>query len=339
MLVVIAILGLLMALLLPAVQGARETARRTQCSNNLKQIGVAIQSFEAGAGALPPGFAVTTSVNSDPAWGWATYILPHIEQESLFRQLNPSGRGLGAVYRSGAAPADVALLQTPIPTYRCPSDQAPALNGSCRFGQGFFPIATANYVGNAGSHARTSRDPPCVSNASTTSSASDGSVTSMGCSALTLDVYCAPFVETRLSPPKMADPGGAFFGVFARAAEGGVPLGISLASVRDGASNTLAVGERRHFNYAATWAGAGYGHSFGNEGTARTLGRPSFGFNTDYNAIGSPENHSKGFSAPHPQGGHFVYLDGSVRFCTESLSTSMFNAMGNRRDGQVFNDF
>lgn len=331
MLVVISIIGLLAALLIPSMGTAREAARRAHCSNNLRQIAIAIQGFEAAEQALPPGYAVTSSP-SHPAWGWAVYILPYMDEQDLFSKLAPSRRNLVDLFKSGAAATDVALLQTPIPTFRCPSDSAPPLNDLCRFGAGHFLVATSNYVANAGTHAASGTT--CESNCSTTSNGSQ-----MSCSPMTRDVYCAPHAATCLSPARMADPGGAFFGVFASGSSGGVALGIPLGSVQDGTSNTLAVGERRAFNYAAAWAGAGYGHSYGNEGTARTLGRPSFGYNVDWNVRGSPENHAKGFSATHPTGGHFVYLDGSVRFCTESISSTLLNHMGNRRDGRIFNDF
>src|SRR5262245_2029090 len=80
LLVVIAIIGILIALLLPAVQAARESARRTQCSNNLKQIGLAIQSYHDNTKYLPP------SRIADHWATWAVLILPYMEQESLYEQ-------------------------------------------------------------------------------------------------------------------------------------------------------------------------------------------------------------------------------------------------------------
>src|SRR6187549_3435843 len=82
LLVVIAIIGVLVSLLLPAVQSARESARRTQCNNNLKQIGLAIHSFEGVYGTFP---AATTRVEID-TWmhgpTWWVYTMPYMEQQN-----------------------------------------------------------------------------------------------------------------------------------------------------------------------------------------------------------------------------------------------------------------
>lgn len=106
LLVSIAIIGVLMSLMLPAVQQAREQARITQCTNNLKQMGLAIQSFHAQYNALPP------SRNYDHFTSWAFLILPHLEQVNLFDNWDPA---LKYYYQS-----DTARL-THIPPYMCPT--------------------------------------------------------------------------------------------------------------------------------------------------------------------------------------------------------------------------
>jgi prepilin-type N-terminal cleavage/methylation domain-containing protein/prepilin-type processing-associated H-X9-DG protein len=91
LLVVIAIIGTLVSLLLPAVQSAREQARRAACQNNLKQIGLALAQYSGRHGALPPGY---TSIwdplqqkELGPGWGWASMILPELEQQALSNHL------------------------------------------------------------------------------------------------------------------------------------------------------------------------------------------------------------------------------------------------------------
>src|SRR6476469_4884411 len=83
----IAIIGTLIALLLPAVQAAREQARRVACQNNLKQIGLALAQYSNRHGGFPPGYVSlwdplrTTELG--PGWGWASMILPELEQQTL----------------------------------------------------------------------------------------------------------------------------------------------------------------------------------------------------------------------------------------------------------------
>src|SRR5262245_15254994 len=92
LLVVIAIIAVLIGLLLPAVQKVREAAARTQCRNNLKQIGIAFHNYHSAQGSFPPGFASqAASVDGPslgPGWGWGAYLLPYLEQDNLYRQID-----------------------------------------------------------------------------------------------------------------------------------------------------------------------------------------------------------------------------------------------------------
>lgn len=94
LLVVIAIIAILISLLLPAVQQAREAARRTQCRSNLKQIGIALHNYQERTGVFPPGYLSNvdtssgTATDSGPGWGWAAFLLPDVDQASLFNTLN-----------------------------------------------------------------------------------------------------------------------------------------------------------------------------------------------------------------------------------------------------------
>lgn len=155
LLVVIAIIGILVALLLPAIQAAREAARRSQCSNNLKQIGLGLMNYHDTHNAFPAGWN-KQSPNGQPDWGWAVMILPFTEQATLYEELNPTERRLSQLYVAGAPAATQQLLQTPIKTYRCPSDTLKALNTLITFGStNHFRLATSNYVASVGTGSQT----------------------------------------------------------------------------------------------------------------------------------------------------------------------------------------
>lgn len=115
LLVVIAIIAILVALLLPAVQQAREAARRTQCKNHLKQLGLALHNYADAHTVLPPGASVNTDLSTGAAngsWGVHGRILPYLEQGSLFDAVDLT---TGWDFQS---PIDGLK----IPVYACPSD-------------------------------------------------------------------------------------------------------------------------------------------------------------------------------------------------------------------------
>src|SRR4051812_12280050 len=93
LLVVLSIVGLLVALLLPAVQGAREGAGRTRCANNLRQMGLALAGYHDSLGSLPMGYVAWANPDpyaTAPGWGWATMLLPHLEQGAVYASANVS---------------------------------------------------------------------------------------------------------------------------------------------------------------------------------------------------------------------------------------------------------
>ena len=118
LLVVIAIIAMLVTLLLPAVQAAREAARRTQCINNLKQIQLAILNYESANGHMPPAY--TVDENGNPMHSWRVLILPYMEEVGVYDRYDLS--------EPWDSPANLALTQSYIPPqYQCPSN-APGMS-------------------------------------------------------------------------------------------------------------------------------------------------------------------------------------------------------------------
>ena len=157
LMVVIAIIGILVALLLPAIQSAREAARRAQCFSNLKQLATGLQNYHDAFGKLPPGWVDSGNFG----WGWNVFIFPFTEQSALYNALDVDRKQLIQVNNNAATQA---LLQTIIPSLRCPSDSANGV-GEQTIGLGVnqHPVATANYVGSRGffnmANGDTSNDP------------------------------------------------------------------------------------------------------------------------------------------------------------------------------------
>ena len=120
LLVVIAIIAILIGLLLPAVQKVREAAARMQCSNNLKQLAIAVHSYHDGNGKFPSNGPQATYNMSGQNWSWLAEILPYVEQGNLYKQLGIPTSNLGSQ----------AGLAQPIKTFLCPSDVA--YNGTPR---------------------------------------------------------------------------------------------------------------------------------------------------------------------------------------------------------------
>lgn len=149
LLVVLAVIGILIALLLPAVQAAREAARRSQCSNNLKQIGIACQSYHDTFRVFPCGYFASVPYNNAvndtaPGWGWASLILTQVEQAPLAAAIN--------FHLPIENPANALAVQTRVPLYLCPSDLLPssAFIVPNTSGQPLIKAAPASYAACAG---------------------------------------------------------------------------------------------------------------------------------------------------------------------------------------------
>lgn len=121
LLVVIAIIGILVALLLPAIQAAREAARRNSCQNNLKQLSLGCLNHESTLGRLPAGF--TSSGFNDVLHTWASYILPYMEEASIFDQIDFTRESWRPYADAGGTcPNSAPWTYTQLDIHLCPSD-------------------------------------------------------------------------------------------------------------------------------------------------------------------------------------------------------------------------
>lgn len=153
--VVISVVALLLGLLLPSVQGAREAARSMQCQNNLKQLSLALLNYENVHRQFPNGWYEThsstgTANENTAAWSWGAMILPYLEESRTYAVLAPGETQLQDLFVYPKMASKAAILETPVPAFRCPSDAAPELNVARMFPRPSprnVPVATSNYVG------------------------------------------------------------------------------------------------------------------------------------------------------------------------------------------------
>jgi len=315
LLVVIAIIGTLIGLLLPAVQSAREAARRSSCSNNLKQIGLALATHESARRRLPSGHKHVTS--SGPAWGWAVFILPFGEQSTTYNALDISKNSLltaCSIYRTaaGAGTALGAALGTAIPMFRCASDPTTQQNKLIDFG------GTSNGAPTLAS--ATGSDPGLPTSNYVACSGVYGPEENCG-------------VDTGTCSTGNPPPDGVFFGR-------NDAVGLRIKDLVDGTSKTITVGERcgadgigsttnGRGTFAAVWAGNGRsGSGTSTRGASRCYGRTGF-FLNDFVST----NHGKGFNSLHSGGVQFLFGDGAVSFVSENVDMFIVMKMGKRDDG------
>jgi prepilin-type N-terminal cleavage/methylation domain-containing protein/prepilin-type processing-associated H-X9-DG protein len=300
LLVVITIIGILIALLLPAVQAAREAARLSQCTNNLKQIGLAVLSYEQVHGLLPAG---SYWLQSD--WNWVKYggptnggtilirLLPYIEQQALYDQFDFKKVVDGQTVKSTTR----YIGATIVPTYLCPSDPSSLdLNVS--------GLAMHNYIASAGPIT-------LVDNAS---------------------CACASSGNWNQYAMAQSCPLGTGPGVFSANS-----VNCSVAEIRDGLSNTILFGESRPA--CSTEGSSGWAWSNNGEGVGATTYPINYNTceKDSPDPCHRPDNWTLqyGFKSLHPGGAAFLFGDGSVHFLTENIDHQNYQYLGAKADGHA----
>lgn len=301
LLVVIAIIGVLIALLLPAVQAARESARRVQCVNNMKQLGVALHSFENLSKTLPVNWGATAAGAGTSTVGhsWLTLILPFIEEDVLYKSIKlqrpPSGGT--ALVNPITLNSNLAVAAQSVVEFVCPSDSqnGPLTNQDPLVEQ---TLGVTNYKACAGMNWPASADPLTGA----TSGTAIYSLQGRNC-----------------NKTDGADYGN---GIICRGRLAGTtppPLFVtSFRDIHDGMSKTFAIGEAvpswsmfsAWYNYNGSYATCGVPLNF------RIPGRPT----TDpVNASDTNGSYNRSFMSYHRGGANFCMCDGSVTFINNEV--------------------
>jgi prepilin-type N-terminal cleavage/methylation domain-containing protein len=329
LLVVIAIIAILISLLLPAVQQAREAARRTQCRNNLKQLGLAVHNYESSHTTLPSGYIsfgrysqITTLAADDfdavtwdgtPGWGWGTLLLPYLDQAPLATALNAS-LPIWDLSHSTA-------VTTKLPAFLCPSV--------------------------SGSH-----DALTVVDAANAPLLKQGRQVRLGRS---------HYVASHGQEECWGDcggPSGGHNGDVARIADGPFYRNshTRFRDVADGLSNTVLLGEHTSRLSDKTWVGvvpsavvfprlsspdnapeSAAGLVFVHSGPA--IGEADLFGNPIIHPPNYPTLHVCQMQSEHTGGAHCLMGDGAVRFISENIHRPTFAAMTSIREGEVVGEY
>ena len=325
LLVVISIIAVLIALLLPSVQQAREAARRTQCKNNLKQFGLAMHNYHDNHNCFPPGYlgfpagaggscsTVNNVVTLDPTlptinaaraqgWGWGAYLLPFVDQGNLYLALGVGSKQTVCDNPVGAqADPNVGsstLERTVLNVFICPSATDQELHQT---------RDTSTTPNNPSVHAKS-------------------------------NYRAVAGVNFNGKETNSTSPNYGLAGVFGNAV---MFAPTSMRDALDGSSNTFAIGEayRRDIdtNFQAFAAGEYVGARwFGiaaDDRQTAAVGQLAAAPST-FSVNGASIN---AFASRHIGGAQFLLVDGSVRFISENTDQNTLSRIGTMNDGNVAN--
>jgi prepilin-type N-terminal cleavage/methylation domain-containing protein len=312
LLVVIAIIAVLVSLLLPAVQQAREAARRTQCRNNLKQLGLAIHNYHDAFNTFPignlfrgePSGDFGPAVNASSGWSLFAYSLPYLDLANDYNRLNFNFPDRCEACQKAMETAQPGSWPgyTPRSVFSCPSDPNSGKKFSGNTGSGVYVItnnatAVGSYLGVAGK---------------------------------TFNWDCGQgtdwFRECR-------DRSG-YEGIFYNNSR------TRIGDITDGTSNTIAIGERgidNTLSYGWPLCAKGYTPLFSGR-RDHVLDTGAGFFKRDPNGPqDGPQN--DGFWSHHDGGALFLLADGSVRFLSYSLDNATYQGLSTRKTAELLGEF
>jgi prepilin-type N-terminal cleavage/methylation domain-containing protein/prepilin-type processing-associated H-X9-DG protein len=311
LLVVIAIIAILIGLLLPAVQKVREAAARMSCTNNMKQMGIGLHAYHDVVGNFPAGnVADNVCCGQNIKSTWTTDILPYIEQDNLYKSY--AGYNSFAAAGQSWAPANLNFRIARIKVFQCPSDTWSGKQDRPGSGNGSgeqFAFGTYRAVsGRSGGNGRVFWD-TCEPGLGTLNSAWRGVLHGV--------------VESTNATVTSRCPTGSF---------------ERFASITDGTSNTLLVGEYTNVDVprrASFWA---YGYTSYNQSSitseSRILGNR---YNVCAVAPGQGGDNpcKRGFGSNHTNGLNFLFADGSVKWVSYNVNINLLAAMATVDGGEV----
>jgi prepilin-type N-terminal cleavage/methylation domain-containing protein len=374
LLVVIGIIGVLVALLLPAVQKVREAASMSKCRNNMKQLGLAVHHYHEVYEAVPHTQFSIGCQTDFPNWGWLPRLLPYLEQENLYRIVNFND--------SFSCPSQLPVRQAVLPILSCPSDPhnpsyttyadfAPAASLPtgvyCGSAWGWtcksapdapdFPVTSSlsrcygqdsNYWGSYGDGYSDSTGNPYGNNFTYDGCdpyTSNGSWQRYGNGGDPLVADGAPLPTQYLGGDGSGQGGRGFFapGVCNKPVRN-----IRFTDVTDGLSNTIMIGHQVS-NGAGSKTAWYQGMSIAGTSLPPNFLKPCMaaGQNFNWAPVGSPCRpacgtgswRTRGFNSYHTGGILVTMGDGSVLFISEDINQFTYNALGSRAGGETIPSF
>ncbi|MBA3480830.1 MAG: DUF1559 domain-containing protein [Pirellulales bacterium] len=336
LLVVIAIIGVLVALLLPAVQAARESARRIDCRNRLRQVALACLNHHDARGNFPSASAtlVGASGANDPRMGtmlsYVAQVLPYMELTNVHRLINQK--------RHWDDPENDVARQTPLPMFRCPSQESTDLAYTAPIGQSATEELSdlrVHYHGVMGAAPSDICPPSTVLNSVYPAN--------------TYDLAGPISPATGRPQPCCAGGGSAINGLIVPPSDTlcsspttpAAPPEISIKSATDGTSNTFMIGELSWDAGAQrVWLVASASRTYHNSFNY-TCKHVAWPLNTAYRALltqpaNGVVNNEMSFGSRHTDGCHFAMGDASVQFVNQNIELAVLKALASRASAETF---